>query len=180
MLGWRSAHCRAVSRNRTESIVEAAVQSSTPARIPSPASPSGRKNGRIEMFTRLSKIAAVLSGVTASLMITTSANAQRTPVVVYGHEEADVRTERVSYADLNLAASAGERKLVRRVSDAVKRVCLYRDGTIGLQSNGYTICADGAWDSANPQIAQAVQRAKDIALTGKSSIAAAAISISVR
>jgi UrcA family protein len=100
--------------------------------------------------------------------------------VVYGHEEADVRTERVSYADLNLAASAGERKLVRRVSDAVKRVCLYRDGTIGLQSNGYTICADGAWDGANPQIAQAVQRAKDIAMTGKSSIAAAAITISVR
>jgi hypothetical protein len=59
MLGWRSAYCPTVSRNRTESIVEAAVQSSTPARIPSPASPSGSKNGRIEMFTRLSNIAAV-------------------------------------------------------------------------------------------------------------------------
>jgi UrcA family protein len=138
------------------------------------------KNGRIEMFTRLSKIAAVLSGVTASLMIAAPANAQRGPVVVYGHGNQDVRTERVSYADLNLATQPGERKLFRRVSDAVKRVCLYRDGTIGLQSNGYTICADGAWDSANPQIAQAVQRAKDIAMTGKSSIAAAAITISVR
>jgi UrcA family protein len=132
------------------------------------------------MFTRLSKIAAVLSGVTASLMIITPANAQRGPVVVYGHEDEFVRTERISYADLNLASEPGERKLNRRVSDAVKRVCLYRDGTVGLQSNGYNLCADGAWDSATPQIAQAVQRAKDIALTGKSSIAAAAITISVR
>jgi len=132
------------------------------------------------MFTRLSKIAAVLSGVTASLVITSPANAQRSPVVVYGHEDANVRTERVSYADLNLASVAGERKLHRRVDNAVKRVCLFRDGTVGLPSNGYNLCADGAWDGATPQIAQAIQRAKDIALTGKSSIAAAAITISIR
>ena len=133
------------------------------------------------MFTRLSKIAAVLSGVTASLIIAAPAYAaQRDPVVVYGHEDENVRTERVSYADLDLATSPGERKLFRRVSSAVKRVCAFNDGIRGLQSTGYNLCAGGAWDGAAPQIAQAVQRAQDIALTGKSSIAAAAITINVR
>ena len=129
------------------------------------------------MFTRLSKIAAVLSGVTASLIVIAPANAQREPVVVYGQEDENVRTERVSYADLDLATAPGERKLYRRVSSAVKRVCVFNDGTRGLQSIGYNICAEGAWDGATPQIAQAVQRARDIAMTGKSSIAAAAITI---
>jgi UrcA family protein len=132
------------------------------------------------MFTRLSKTAAVLSGVTASLLIATSANAQRAPVVVYGQEQPDVRTERVSYADLDLATKPGERKLFHRVSGAVKRVCIFSYGTVALQGNEYRACADDAWDGATPQIAQAVQRAKDIAMTGKSSIAAAAITISVR
>ena len=131
------------------------------------------------MFTRLSKFAAVLSGVTASLIIAAPANAQGNPVVVYGHEDENVRVERVSYADLDLATVPGERRLNSRVSGAVKRVCLYRDGTRGLQWTSYNICAAGAWDGATPQIAQAVQRAREIALTGKSSIAAAAITISV-
>lgn len=132
------------------------------------------------MFTRLSNFAAVLSGVTASLIIAAPANAQGNPVVVYGHEDENVRVEQVSYADLDLATVPGERKLNRRVSNAVKRVCLFRDGTRGLPSTGYNICSAGAWDGANPQIAQAVQRARDIALTGKSSIAAAAITISIK
>lgn len=132
------------------------------------------------MLTRFSrKTAAVLSGVTASLFYTVPAAAgQERPVVVYA-QPADVRVERVSYADLDLAQGSHVKKLNQRVGGAVKRVCLFENGRSGLQYRGYYSCADDAWDGARPQIAQAVTRAKEIAMTGKSSIAATAITISV-
>lgn len=105
---------------------------------------------------------------------------QGQPVVVYGEQPANVRTERVSYADLNLATAEHQKILSSRVSGAVKRVCLYRESVGRMFESSYDDCADGAWDVANPQIAQAIARARDIALNGKSSIAAAAITISVR
>ena len=131
------------------------------------------------MFTRLSKTAAVLSGVTASLMITTSATAQNQPVVVRAEPQEGIRTELVSYADLDLTTAKGEKRLNYRVAGAVKRVCLFNDGRIGLQNNGYRTCADGALDSAQPQIANAVTRARELAMYGKSSIAATAITINI-
>jgi UrcA family protein len=131
------------------------------------------------MFARFNrKTAAVLSGVTASLLLTASAAsaAQDKPVVVYA-QPSDVRVEHVSYADLDLAQ--GKAALERRVAGAVRHVCLFDDSHDGLQDFGYYSCADGAWDKAEPQIAQAVTRAREIALTGQSSIAATAITISV-
>lgn len=123
--------------------------------------------------------AAVLSGVTASLLIATAGfAAQGRPVVVYAEPQEGFRTERVSYADLDLSQRSHERTLTRRVAGAVKRVCLYEDRS-GLQDLGYYRCADDAWGYARPQMAQAVARAQEIALTGKSSIAAAAITIRV-
>jgi UrcA family protein len=105
---------------------------------------------------------------------------QGQPVVVYGEQPANVRTERVSYADLNLATAEHQKILNNRVSSAVKHVCLYRESVGRMFESSYDYCADGAWDVANPQIAQAIARAHEIALNGKSSIAAAAITISVR
>ena len=129
-------------------------------------------------YARLS--AAVLSGVTASLLIgTTAFAAQDKPVIVYAEPQEGVRSVRVSYADLDLSQRGHERKLNLRVAGAVQRVCLFEDRR-GLQDLGYYRCADDAWGDARPQIAQAVARAREIALTGKSSIAAAAITISVR
>lgn len=125
------------------------------------------------------KTAAVLSGVTASLLVVASASAaQEGPVVIYGEPE-NIRTERVTYADLDLADFGDQRKLNLRVTGAVKRVCLYENSRHGLQDLGYYNCAGHAWDGAKPQIAQAVQRAKEIAMTGRSSIAATAITINV-
>lgn len=125
------------------------------------------------------KVAAVLSGVTASLLVPALASAaQQEPVVVYA-EQTNVRTERVTYADLDLADRSDQRKLNLRVAGAVKRVCLFENSRSGLQDFGYYGCAGDAWDGAKPQIAQAVQRAKDIAMTGQSSIAASAITINV-
>ncbi len=124
------------------------------------------------------KTAAVLSGVTASLFVASAAwAAQENPVVVYGESE-NVRTEHVSYADLDLARNKDQKKLNLRVTGAVKRVCLFENRS-GLQDNGYYHCAGDAWDQATPQIAQAVQRAREIAMTGRSSIAATAIAINL-
>ncbi|HEX6219406.1 MAG TPA: UrcA family protein [Sphingomicrobium sp.] len=125
--------------------------------------------------------AAVLSGVTASLLIATAAFAagqQDGPVVVYAEPLENVRTERVSYADLDLSQARHERRLNLRVAGAVKRVCLFEDRR-ALQTVGYNMCADEAWEGARPQIAQAVARARDIAFSGKSSIAATAITLGV-
>jgi len=125
------------------------------------------------------KTAAVLSGVTASLLVAASASAgQQSPVVVYGESE-NMRTEHVTYADLDLTNANHQKRLNLRVTGAVKRVCLFEDGQPGIKESDYYDCASDAWDSAKPQIAQAVQRASDIALTGKSSIAATAITINV-
>jgi UrcA family protein len=132
------------------------------------------------MLTRLNLTAAVLSGVTASLTLAApSSAAQEGPVMVYAEPQEGVRTVRVSYADLNLAERSDLRRLKVRVTGAVKRVCLFEDGRAGLQDRGYYGCADDAWDGANPQIAQAVARASEIALTGRSAIPLAAIAIRV-
>lgn len=134
------------------------------------------------MLSRFARVsAAVLSGVTASLLIATAASAagEDKPVVVYGEPQENTRTEHVSYADLDLSQRKDARKLNLRVNGAVKRVCLFENSRNGLQDNGYYSCADDAWDQARPQIAQAVDRATQLAMTGKTSIAATAISINV-
>ena len=131
------------------------------------------------MFTRFAKTAAVLSGVAASLVITTPASAQGRPVVVYGQDDY-VPTERVSYADLNLATRGGEKMLQARVSKAVNRVCQYTSGDVALIDNGFVNCAFAAWKDARPKMALAIARARDIALNGSSTIAATAIVISAR
>ena len=134
------------------------------------------------MISRLSTFAAVLSGVTASLTIPAVAAAaqQQQPVVVRAQPiDENLRTEHVSYADLDLVSAKGAKTLHYRVARAVRNVCLFDRGTIGLQSGDYYNCADGAWDRARPQIASAVDRAREIAMTGKSSIAAGSIVIDV-
>jgi UrcA family protein len=134
------------------------------------------------MLSRFSAMtAAVLSGVTASLLAAApSFAAQDKPVVVYAEPQEGVRTERVSYADLNLAERRDQRRLNVRVASAVQRVCLFENSRKGLQDRGYYQCADDAWDGAHPQIAQAVTRAREIALTGRSSIPARPIAIRVK
>lgn len=133
------------------------------------------------MLTRFNrKTAAVLSGVTASLLAAFPASAgQDKPVVVLAEPQENMRTERVSYADLDLAQRADQRTLNYRVANAVKRVCLFEDSRAGLQLGGYYSCANGALEGAEPQIAQAIDRAEQIAMTGQSSIAAAAITINI-
>jgi len=72
--------------------------------------------------------------------------------------------------------------LNRRVGGAVGSLC--REATGGEDGNFMTTfadrkCRNSAWSQARPQIARAVQRSRDIAFTGTSPIAAAAITINL-
>ena len=84
-------------------------------------------------------------------------------------------TRHVSYADLNLASRPDVRTLNHRVDYAVNDVCT----EVAMDSYQFTKqeCARDSWDRARPQIERAVQRAREIAATGSSSIAAVAITI---
>lgn len=129
----------------------------------------------LSRFVRIS--AAVLSGVTASLLVgATTTQAQNRPVVVYG-ESRQAHTERVPYGDLNLAASADRRALYSRVGSAVRNVCNF--DAIGIASD-YRTCAGLAWKDARPQIDAALARADQLAASGQSSVATGAITISAQ
>jgi UrcA family protein len=111
---------------------------------------------------------------------TTPAFSRSAPVFVIA--PADLVTRHVSYADLNLASIAGERALDRRVGTAVTDLCL--DATGGNDGSpkfkmSMIRCSGEAWSGARPQMTRAVQRARDIAATGSSSIAATALVISL-
>jgi UrcA family protein len=121
------------------------------------------------MLSRFVRItAAVLSGVTASLLVgaTTTQAAQDRPVVVYG-EPQNVNIERVPYGDLNLTAAADRGTLLSRVGKAVRNVCNF-DST-GIASD-YRVCAGLAWKDARPQIDEAIGRGDQVALNDMSFI----------
>ena len=118
--------------------------------------------------------------VAGGLFLPTSASAKDTAVLVTGKSELVVR--HVSYADIDLAVPAGVAALNDRVGFAVGDVCseanLSDNGSFAFKS-GMIKCSNHAWNDARPQIARAVERAQEIALTGSSPIAAAAITISI-
>ena len=113
-------------------------------------------------------------------LVAPPASGKSSPIVVLATENVVVR--HISYADLNLASAPGERTLNRRVSAAVSDLCLEaiggNDGSFSFKSTMMK-CDKRAWGEAHPQIGRAVQRAHDIASTGTSPIAAAAITISL-
>jgi UrcA family protein len=116
-------------------------------------------------------VATAAIGVTASPVHARSSRA----VVVIAHPD-DIVTRRISYADLNLASSPGERTLNRRIGYAVTNLCDEAIGRSVIEFN-YKNCTSGAWRDARPQVVLAVQRAQEIAATGTSLIAATAITI---
>ena len=126
----------------------------------------------------LSLYAALIVTAGPAALIATPAFAQNRSVVVTAPRDDLVPTRRVTYADLNLASLSGEKALNRRVGAAVLGVC---KESVGLQPLPFVeqSCREWAWHGAKPQIARAVQRAREIASTGTSSIAAASIAISI-
>ena len=120
------------------------------------------------MLTRFNRMsAAVLSGVTASLLVmATDALAQGKPVVVYA-QPTPVNTVRVPYRDLNLASSSDRKLLKSRVGQAVRKVCEFNHNRL---DRGYFLGAGDAWAGARPQIVRAIAGGRDLAVTGSTSI----------
>ena len=108
------------------------------------------------MLSRFARItAAVLSGVTASLLVgATTTQAQNRPVVVYG-EPQQVNIERVPYGDLNLLPHPTARRCSAEFGSAVRNVCDFN--ATGIASD-YRTCAGLAWKDARPQIDEATRR----------------------
>ena len=123
--------------------------------------------------------ACVAAGITGgSFAIVTTPVEAKSPVVVVANPDIVIRS--ISYADLNLASSSGEATLHRRVGGGIKSLCLEATGggDFSFMPNLWSHkCRTSAWNQARPQIALAVQRSRDIALTGMSPIAAVAITI---
>jgi UrcA family protein len=133
---------------------------------------------RWNMFSRKTKSGLLALTAVTILSGGTAALARDETVVVRGIAPEDQIRRTVSYRDLNLATGVGERTLNQRVDSAVKDICSEAVGwsaTARVEMN----CERAGWNGARPQVAQAVERAKQLAATGKSSIAAVAITISI-
>lgn len=130
------------------------------------------------MLARFNRMtAAVLSGVTASLLVAASATAaQDKPFVVYGEPNL-YNVIHVPYGDLNLSASTDRKVLKSRVGAAVRDVCDF--DAVGIVVS-YRACATSAWNEARPQIDRAISRAEQLSQSGQSSVAAGAMTISIR
>ena len=135
----------------------------------------------LKHYKALSLFAAV--AMTAlSLLAVAPAQAKSQPMVVTAQRTADLPTQRVSFADLNLASAQDQRILNRRVGSAVKIVCLERDQRAekSLASFGeYGVCSDFAWDGARPQLAAAIDRARAMALNGNGAVAVGSLAITI-
>lgn len=129
-------------------------------------------------YSKLLGMLAAVAVTSAGLFaFTAPVSAKGKPIVVVARQAEDVPTRRVSYADLNLASLSGEKMLTRRVTGAVRSVCNESVGD-GGNVHDYFDCRSFAWAGARPQMTLAIQRARQIARAGSSSIAAVAITIS--
>lgn len=107
------------------------------------------------------KTVALVGSTAASLIVAQAAVAGETPVVVRA-DPTSIRSERVSFAGLDLATQRDARKLRLKVAGAVKRVCLFDTSRAKLQASDYYACADGAWGSAQPQLERAMAGASSL------------------
>jgi len=76
--------------------------------------------------------------------------------IVEGRRSSAMLRTRVSYADLDLTRKAGERKLIRRVSNAITRSCP-SDSVLEKHQ-----CRNEAWLKVRPQLKQALYNARNM------------------
>jgi UrcA family protein len=124
-------------------------------------------------------LGAAVAALTPILLVSPASAGPRDVTVTARAPDPDQLQRRVSYRDLNLAAADGQRTLHQRVRRATAFVCnpLFSGGSF---DRDYYNCRDNAWDGAEPQMALAIQRAKEIALAGSSSIPPVAIAVVAR
>lgn len=114
--------------------------------------------------------AATFVGSMLIISLATPAHS-RSPLVVEGR--IDPETQRVvRYGDLNLTNPDGQKRLIRRVSFAINDLCQINQFPPAYTMPNGRECTTAAWNSANPQISMAFDRARS-----DSFVAAAAIAI---
>jgi UrcA family protein len=123
----------------------------------------------------LAMCGAALIAATAIATTATPVHARPLKNVTVVARSGDYLVRHVSYADLNLASRPDVQILIHRVDYAVNDVCT----EVMSESSQSTMqaCSDDSWRRARPQINLAVRRAREIAATGSSTIAAVAITI---
>ena|SRR5689334_11229597 len=129
--------------------------------------------GRTLAMVGASLITAI--GIGAAAAFPLEAGTPRALVVTI--QPQNVIERRIDYADLNLAAVPGQRSLNRRISYAVNSLCNEAVSNSTNTSFAYRDCESEAWRGAREQVSLAVQRAREIAATGSSTIGVAAITI---
>ena len=120
--------------------------------------------------------------LTAGSFFFTAPPAQAAESPVYINSDREVMVRRINFGDLNLSRVEGQWTLNRRVHWAVRWMC--SDAVGGFDADISThgeeqACVSRASEQARPQIAAAVQRAREIAINGSSMIAATAIVLAV-
>ena len=123
----------------------------------------------------LAMCGAALIAATAIATTATPVHARPLRSVTVVARPSEAFTRHVSYADLNLASASDVGVLRGRVGYAVNDVCT-DTLTESLQLT-MQMCTTDSWDRARPQISRAVRRARDIAATGSSTIAAVGITV---
>lgn len=134
-------------------------------------------------YIRAISLCAAIAATSGGLFLAASpAFGRNGPILVTAVPPEEMVVRHISYADLNLVADAGQRTLNHRVDVAVTDLCMEANGgNDGSPSFKFSMkrCSFGAWNGARPQIALAVQRSRELALTGKTAIAATALIISL-
>lgn len=106
------------------------------------------------------------------------ATAEPAPVVITSPEEPVVR--HIGYTDLDLTSKPGEKMLTARLREAITSLCDEATAeNYGGHQEALFICSSRAWRQARPQIARAVQRAHEMAITGTSNVAADEVGLSL-
>ena len=106
---------------------------------------------------RLACFSTVVAAAATLFPVALHGQTPREATVRAPQEAEDTRTERVTFAGLDLRSKPGQKILFRRVGVAVHNVCDFDD----INYDARISCEDDAWDGSKPQIYRAIERAKN-------------------
>ena len=122
---------------------------------------------------------AMLTAALASPLAAEPVNGERITVLAPLDGQA-IATERVRHADLNLALASDQKQLLRRVSLASFRVCTANALGVSVSDEQFAGCSRAAIADAAPRVAQAIERARQLAANGSSTLTAVGITVAGR
>lgn len=118
---------------------------------------------------------AVVSAVAAASFSVPAVS--QSPVEVEGRRIDPANQRIVQYADLNLATSEGEKKLMSRIRFAVSDLCVEGINYSPTDADDVRLCKSQAWGSARPELDRLFAEARSVAGIHSGSRTAITISI---